>query len=867
MMDGTPRARGRSRGRARETVSEPPKQTLPTQPEEPDHSRAGSSSRPDAPKLPGRTRSTTGSQPTPGPRNPHARVSDIAGDMKQLSLRRPEPKRGKKDVPEYEIIKSRPKGLVTKQGISGTKVKLRANYFRLETHVDWALYQYRVDFSPEEDRTNVKKALLKPHKEIFGNAYLFDGTVLYIANRLSPDPMELFSIRDSDRKKMRITIKSVGDVVMGDYQYLQVFNIIMRKCLDNLQLQMVGRNFFDAKSRVEIKEYKMELWPGYLTSIRQCENSILMCSEITYKVMRCETALDLVRKCSAMSRDWQGLFEMSIIGSIVLTDYNNKTYRIDDVDFQTRPISKFKIRNGEQCTYFDYYKQRYGINIRDKDQPMLVSKAKPREVRAGMTDIIYLVPELCRLTGLTDDMRTNFQLMRALAEHTRVFPKVRIEKLHKFNRRLKENEKVVQDLSSWNMRLSDSLVEFDGRVLNNEVIHFGNKYKVGAGKDADWTKSMRDHAMFSFGPLRTWAIVYFGKTKSEVNNFLNVLSRAASSLQFNITQPEMIEVKNDRSSSYVEVLDAVIARRNPQLILCIVPNNKADRYAAIKKKCCVDRAVPTQVVVAKNFGSKNLMAIATKIAIQINCKLGGIPWVVENPLKGMMVVGYDVCHDASCKAKSFGAMVATLNPTLSRYYSSVTPHTCGEELSNDLAINIVKAIIRYKEYNQGALPNVIIIYRDGVGEGQIPFVYTHEVGIIKDRLADIYNGKPPRMAFVIVTKRLNTRLFLNDNNPPPGTVADDCITSPERYDFFLVSQSVRQGTVSPTAYNVIDDTSGLDADKMQRLTYKMTHLYYNWSGTVRVPAQCQYAHKLAFLVSQCLHRAPNTDLDEVLYFL
>ena len=33
-----------------------------------------------------------------------------------------------------------------------------------------------------------------------------------------------------------------------------------------------------------------------------------------------------------------------------------------------------------------------------------------------------------------------------------------------------------------------------------------------------------------------------------------------------------------------------------------------------------------------------------------------------------------------------------------------------------------------------------------------------------------------------------------------GTVVDDVVTLPERYDFFLVSQSVRQGTVNPTSY-------------------------------------------------------------------
>lgn len=57
-----------------------------------------------------------------------------------------------------------------------------------------------------------------------------------------------------------------------------------------------------------------------------------------------------------------------------------------------------------------------------------------------------------------------------------------------------------------------------------------------------------------------------------------------------------------------------------------------------------------------------------------------------------------------------------------------------------------------------------------------------------------------------------------------------------RYDFFLVSQHVRQGTVTPTHYNVVYDESGLKPDHLQRLTYKLTHMYYNWPGTIRVPS-------------------------------
>jgi aubergine-like protein len=107
--------------------------------------------------------------------------------------------------------------------------------------------------------------------------------------------------------------------------------------------------------------------------------------------------------------------------------------------------------------------------------------------------------------------------------------------------------------------------------------------------------------------------------------------------------------------------------------------------------------------------------------------------------------------------------------------------------------------------------------------------------------------EPLKFAFVIVSKRINTRFFTETStNPHSGTVVDDVVTLPERYDFFLISQSVRQGTVNPTSYNVVYDTSGLRPDHMQHLTYKLCHLYYNWPGTVRVPSVLQYAHKLAF---------------------
>lgn len=52
-----------------------------------------------------------------------------------------------------------------------------------------------------------------------------------------------------------------------------------------------------------MRKFGLELWPGYKTSIRQHESNILMCVEITHKVMRMETAYDILQDIHRRSRD------------------------------------------------------------------------------------------------------------------------------------------------------------------------------------------------------------------------------------------------------------------------------------------------------------------------------------------------------------------------------------------------------------------------------------------------------------------------------------------------------------------------------------------------------------------------------------
>lgn len=76
------------------------------------------------------------------------------------------------------------------------------------------------------------------------------------------------------------------------------------------------------------------------------------------------------------------MFMREMIGTTVLTDYNNKTYRVDDVDWKSSPDSSFETKNGP-VTFVDYYLKSYQINIKDRKQPMLISKANARGLRSG----------------------------------------------------------------------------------------------------------------------------------------------------------------------------------------------------------------------------------------------------------------------------------------------------------------------------------------------------------------------------------------------------------------------------------------------------------------------------------------------------
>lgn len=104
---------------------------------------------------------------------------------------------------------------------------------------------------------------------------------------------------------------------------------------------------------------------------------------------------------------------------------------MDDVDWNANPTMKFPQKDGNEIRYLDYYLQAYDIRIQDSDQPLLLSRPRKQDLARGMGKDIFLIPELCFLTG-TGDMQNDFNVKREMHKHTRLPPDKRVAEIMKY---------------------------------------------------------------------------------------------------------------------------------------------------------------------------------------------------------------------------------------------------------------------------------------------------------------------------------------------------------------------------------------------------------------------------------------------------
>nr|XP_028566225.1 piwi-like protein 1 [Podarcis muralis] len=759
----------------------------------------------------------------------------------------------------------------SKTGASGTLIKLSTNHFRLTSRPQWALFQYHIDYNPQMEARRLRSALLFQHEDLIGRTHAFDGTILFLPKKLENKVSEVFS-QTRQGETVKITITLTNELPSTSPTCLQFYNIIFRRLLKIMNLQQIGRNFYNPSDPISIPKHRLMIWPGFTTSILQYETSIMLCTDVSHKVLRSETVLDFMYSVYEQVGEerFREICAKELVGLIVLTRYNNKTYRVDDIEWDSNPQASFKKGDGTEISFMDYYKMQYSQEIKDLNQPLLVSQPKRKTGPGGvMAGPAILVPELCYLTGLTDKMRSDFTVMKDLSVHTRLAPDQRMREVGRLIDYINKDDNVQKELHDWGLSFESNLLSFSGRVVQSEKIHQGGKVFDYNPQLADWSKETRGVSLISVKPLDNWLLIYTRRNYDAANTLVQNLFKVTPAMGIQMNKAMMIEVE-DRTEAYLRTLKQKVDS-DTKMVVCLLSSNRKDKYDAIKKYLCTDCPTPSQCVLARTLSKpQTVMAIATKIALQMNCKMGGELWSVEIPLKQLMIVGIDCYHDTTAGRRSIAGFVASLNQGMTRWYSRCVLQDRGQELVDGLKVCLQAALRTWYTYNNH-MPSRIIVYRDGVGDGQLKTLVNYEVPQFLECLKAVGQDYNPKLTVIVVKKRVNTRFFAQLGgrlqNPPPGTVIDLEVTRPEWYDFFIVSQSVRTGSVAPTHYNVIYDNSALKPDYMQRLTYKLCHMYYNWPGVIRVPAPCQYAHKLAFLVGQSIHREPNLSLSENLYYL
>eukprot|EP00698_Gefionella_okellyi_P018362 TRINITY_DN5498_c0_g1_i1.p2 TRINITY_DN5498_c0_g1~~TRINITY_DN5498_c0_g1_i1.p2 ORF type:complete len:665 (-),score=178.92 TRINITY_DN5498_c0_g1_i1:723-2717(-) len=655
------------------------------------------------------------------------------------------------------------------------------------------------------------------------------------------------------------------------------------KLMKKLGLQMVNRNYFDPQRNINIPQHKIDVWPGYQFAIHPTECGYTLNVDVVSKIMRVSTVLDMLMEYRRSSNDKQ-LADENVVGKVVLTRFNNMTYRVEAIDWTKTPQDKFvmKKKAGELISFVDYFKEHYSREIQDLNQPMLVVKGKK-----GSDTKILLPPELCCPTGLTDEMRNNGALMKDLAQYTRINPSDRMRRVHDFVSSLQSKAEAKAELDRWGMQVVPNFVEVRGRVLppaqvviNEHATVTIDPGKAEFGRDIYKTINILDPCN-----VERWVLIASSRDRPVAEEFLRALKQAAQGFGIRLADPLVVPLESVSGGDADSTYSAACTEKVPegaQLIVGIMGQNGVHNgYRGLKRICALHRGIPSQVVLARTLQKKNmLLSICSKIILQINCKLGKPLYHVPMPkaltAAPTMVVGIDVNHTNKRTRASVAAVCATMDHRFSKYHSLVSYQSAGQELVVNLQRMIEQCAKRFHAVN-GICPANIVVYRDGVSEDELRSVVEMELPNLRNINAAVDpSAAPANVAVMVVQKRVHARFAVAQgqalSNPRPGTIVDRDVTSNTRADFYMVAQHVNQGTTTPTHYQLVFNSTAFGPDDMQLLTHRLCFMYFNWPGAIRVPAPVMYAHKLAFLVGTALLKGgdgkmPHMNLSDSLYYL
>ncbi|CAM4764127.1 unnamed protein product [Rotaria magnacalcarata] len=281
-----------------------------------------------------------------------------------------------------------------------------------------------------------------------------------------------------------------------------------------------------------------------------------------------------------------------------------------------------------------------------------------------------------------------------------------------------------------------------------------------------------------------------------------------------------------------------------QFILCLENCRDPGVHELFKQIACIEFGLVTQCA---NFTKvqriTNLRKYCGNLLKSVNVKLSGENKQVaqlQTSIKTMFI-GIDVLHpknNYSGELPSIAAVVASMNSECTLTNQRVSRQWPIKGKQSEEAILLLKEMTEelltaFKDNNNGSLPEHVVVYRDGVDDGQFERVQDEEVAALTKAFQVIYptNVSSPLLTFIVVKKRHHTRLFrllpsTDIANVESGVVVDTSIvnSNPNYLNFLLNSHEPGLGTNRIGNYVVLTNGTEYSLSELEELTYSLCHV-------------------------------------------
>jgi len=346
--------------------------------------------------------------------------------------------------------------------------------------------------------------------------------------------------------------------------------------------------------------------------------------------------------------------------------------------------------------------------------------------------------------------------------------------------------------------------------------------------------------------------------------------------------PEWVEVTTNKIEEWIEAVDGFKGQH--KMVVFVLDRFSEHLYKKLKTHSLCTAGYQSQCIRAESL-RKNAMSVASKLLLQMNYKMGGCTYKIDFPKEitncNLMLVGVDSSH---ISGKRTGvAMSATISGQFTSFYNKIDIIT--EEKASNLHYCIssflqeaIGAYFKKNQKNTNKLPSGIVIYRQGVSKEQKEFLKS-EVAKIEAFLSGtekdtVTYGHPIPYYYIIVNTKNTFKFFETESkqtsieyfNPSPGLLVIDEITDPDSFEFYIQPQEVKQGTATPTSYQVAFGNLNVP-ELIPKLTYDLCFLYANWQGAVRVPSVLKCAEKLSKMTAKYTRGELHKNLKNTLCYL